>query len=484
MQIQFSAQDILVSLPVLILCGWGMIILLFDLVAKPQHYTALGLAGLLGLAAAMIAVIALWRQQASGFGGTQSVVQDGMALFLSAIGITATALTVMSSMDYMRSRRIERGEYYALLLFSTAGMVLMASGADLIVVFLGLELLSIPLYVLAGFAHPQLESEEAALKYFLLGAFASGFLVFGIALVYGATGTTSLAAISHTQYPARNTLLLVGAGLILVGLGFKVAAVPFHMWTPDVYEGAPTPVTGFMSVVVKLAGFAALMRVFLYALPELYVDWGAIVAVLSALTMIVGNVTAIVQTNLKRMLAYSSIAHAGYLLMGMAAGSALGAAGMLFYLAAYTFTNIGAFALLAALTEDASKTEDQSFGRYAGLMRRQPWAAVAMVIFMFSLTGIPPTAGFFAKYYVFAAALGSRLVWLVAIGVLTSLVSAFYYLRVVVVMTMQEPEQDWPALRPLYGWTLAIAALVTLLLGIAPGSWLSVVEAGMQLLAK
>jgi NADH-quinone oxidoreductase subunit N len=184
------------------------------------------------------------------------------------------------------------------------------------------------------------------------------------------------------------------------------------------------------------------------------------------------------------MLAYSSIAHAGYLLMGVAAGSALGAAGLLFYLAAYAFTNIGAFALLAALAEDASKAEDQSFGRYAGLMRRQPWAAVAMTVFMFSLTGIPPTAGFFAKYYVFAAALGSRLVWLVAIGVLTSLVSAFYYLRVVVVMTMQEPEQDWPALRPLYGWTLAIAALVTLLLGIAPGSWLSVVEAGMQLLAK
>jgi NADH-quinone oxidoreductase subunit N len=483
MQLEVSVNDLLASLPVFVLCGWGMFILMYDLVIGPRYHAVLGWAGLMGLAAALVTVGMLWQQGVQGFGGM--LVQDGFALFLSAIGIIATALTILASMDYMRLRGIERGEYYALLLFSTAGMLLMASGTDLIVIFLGLELLSIPLYVLAGFARPEVKSEEAALKYFLLGAFASGFLVYGIALVYGATGTTSLIDLAGlVNLQGLGNYLLIGAGLILVGLGFKVAAAPFHMWTPDVYEGAPTPVTGFMSVVAKAAGFAALLRVFVYALPALYADWQLVVAVMAALTMIVGNVAAVAQTSLKRMLAYSSIAHAGYLLMGVAAGNRMGVAGALFYVMAYTFTNIGAFAVLSALAESAGQPEDQSLERYAGLVRRQPFLAVAMAIFMLSLTGIPPTAGFFAKYYVFAAALGSDLLWLVLIGVVTSLVSAFYYLRVVVALTMQEPKQEWPAARPAYDWALGIAVTGTVLLGLVPAPWLAAAEAGLRLLAR
>jgi NADH-quinone oxidoreductase subunit N len=357
----------------------------------------------------------------------------------------------------------------------------MAQATNLIVVFLGLELLSIPLYILAGFARPQLESEEAAIKYFLLGAFATGFLVYGIALMYGATGTTDIARIAEVAQTGKNaTLLLVGAGLILVGLGFKVAAVPFHMWTPDVYEGAPTPVTGFMSVGAKAAGFASLLRVFFVGLHAVQTDWIPALAVLSALTMIVGNVVALSQTNLKRMLAYSSIAHAGYMLMGVAAGNRAGLSAILFYLLAYAFTNIGAFAVLAVFAR--SEGEDQTFPQYAGLMRKQPWLAVAMIVFMFSLTGIPPTGGFFGKYYLFMAAVDGNLGWLAIIGVLTSVISAFFYLRVIVDMTMREPEREMPnGLYPALVTTLVVTTLGTLVLGVWPGPWLQMAQAGLGL---
>jgi NADH-quinone oxidoreductase subunit N len=409
------------------------------------------------------------------------VVLDGMSAFIGVVGLIATLLTVWVSLNYNRDRRIERGEYYALLLFSTSGLLLMAQAANLIIVFLGLELLSIPLYILAGFARPQLESEEAAIKYFLLGAFSTGFLVYGIALIYGATGTTDIARIAQAAQTGKNaTLLLVGAGLVIVGLGFKVAAVPFHMWTPDVYEGAPTPVTGFMSVGAKAAGFAALLRVFLYGLHAVQTDWAPVLAILSALTMILGNVVALSQTNLKRMLAYSSIAHAGYMLMGVATGNRAGLSAVMFYLLTYTFTNIGAFTVLAVMAR--REGEDQTFPQYAGLARRQPWLAVAMSLFMLSLTGIPPTGGFFGKYYLFMAAVNGNLGWLAILGVLTSVISAFFYLRVIVDMTMREPERETPArIYPALVTTLAVTALGTLVLGVWPGPWLQMAQAGLRL---
>jgi len=275
-------------------------------------------------------------------------------------------------------------------------------------------------------------------------------------------------------------LLLVGAGLIIVGLGFKVAAVPFHMWTPDVYEGAPTPITGFMSVGAKAAGFAALLRVLLFGLGAVRLDWMPVLAILAALTMILGNVVALTQTNLKRMLAYSSIAHAGYLLMGLAAGTGAGLSAVLFYLLSYTFTNIGAFAVLTALAQ--GKSEDQTFPQYAGLARKHPWLAAAMAFFMFSLTGIPPTGGFIGKYYLFLAAVDANLGWLVMIGVLTSVISAFFYLRVIVDMTMREPERETPSsIYPALVTTLAVTALGTLVLGIWPGPWLQMAQAGLRL---
>jgi NADH-quinone oxidoreductase subunit N len=388
---------------------------------------------------------------------------------------------VWASLNYIRDRKIERGEYYALLLFSTSGILLMAQAGNLIVVFLGLELLSIPLYILAGFARPQLDSEEAAIKYFLLGAFATGFLVYGIALVYGATGTTDLARLAAVAGTGQNgTLLLLGAGLLIVGLGFKVAAVPFHMWTPDVYEGAPTPVTGFMSVGAKAAGFAALLRVFLYAFYAVRLDWIPVVAILSALTMILGNVVALSQTNLKRMLAYSSIAHAGYMLMGVAAGNQAGLAAVQFYLLAYAFTNIGAFTVLSALVR--REGEDQTFHQYAGVARKHPWLALAMALFMFSLTGVPPTGGFFGKYYLFLAAMDGGLTWLAVVGVLTSVISAFFYLRVIVDMVMREPEREVPGrIYPAVITTLAVTALGTLVLGMWPGPWLQLAQAGLKI---
>jgi NADH-quinone oxidoreductase subunit N len=476
---QLSTNDWLSILPVLILSGWGMILLIIELFTPKERPSPIGWLSLVGIVGALIALAVLWGRNVSGLSGM--VVLDGMAAFISAVGLIAALLSVCASLNYNRDRGIERGEYYALLLFSTSGIMLMAQAANLIVVFLGLELLSIPLYILAGFAHPQLESEEAAIKYFLLGAFATGFLVYGIALMYGATGTTDIAQLAEVAQTGRNaTLLLVGAGLLIVGLGFKVSAAPFHIWVPDVYEGAPTPVAGFMSVGVKAAGFAALLRVFLVGLHAVQTDWIPVLAILSALTMIVGNIVALSQTNLKRMLAYSSIAHAGYMLMGLAAGNQAGLSAVMFYLLTYTFTNVGAFAVLAVMA--GRQGEDQTFHQYAGLARKHPWLTAAMSLFMLSLTGIPPTGGFFGKYYLFMAAVSGHLGWLAILGVLTSVISAFFYLRVIVDMTMREPEREMPgSVYPALVTTLAVTALGTLILGVWPAPWLQMAQAGLKL---
>jgi len=469
-----TTTDITAILPTLVLMVWGMGTLLFGLILPEERRSGpVAAFTLLGLSAAFLTSVLRWDSPVSGFDG--AVVLDNFSLFLHLVFTIAGILTVLISLHYLRDRQIDRSEYYSLLLFSISGMTLMSSVNDLIILFIALELVSIPLYVLAGFARPAAESEESALKYFLLGAFSSAFLIYGIALVYGGTGTTAFPEIVEGAMSGSLALTLVGAGLILVGLAFKVAAVPFHMWTPDVYEGAPTPVTGFMSVGAKAAGFAALGRVFLLTLPSLGDDWTPAVAVLAVLTMILGNVVALSQSNIKRMLAYSSIAHAGYLLMGVAARNDRGIAGLLFYLLAYAFTNLGAFAVLTVMAR--RQGEDLSFAPYTGLAKRQPWVALAMALFMFSLTGIPPTAGFVGKYYIFWAAVEANLIWLAVIGVLTSLISAFFYLRVVVAMYFSDPSQETPSqvYRALV-IALFLCAAGTIVLGIWPGPLLEMAQ--------
>lgn len=482
MNLQLSSTDYVSILPMVILAVAGMAVMLVDLALKPDQKPLTAWLALAGFVVAGIASLSIMEQTGSGFSGM--IALDPYAQVLGLVAIIAGGFTVLTSFNYIRDRGFGRSEYYALLLFSTSGMVMMAAANNLIVVFVALELLSIPLYVLAGFARPNLESEEAAIKYFLLGAFASGFLLFGVALMYGALGTTDLAKIAALiPQVGASPLLLLGAGFVLIGLGFKVAAVPFHMWTPDVYEGAPTPITGFMSVGAKAAGFAALLRVFSYSLGGIQSQWVTIVAILAALTMILGNIVAVSQNNLKRMLAYSSIAHAGYILMGVASGNQTGVAGALFYLIAYTFTNIGAFAVLTSMAKQSG--EDQTFPAYRGLYKRNPGLALMMMIFMLSLTGIPLTAGFIGKYYLFLSAVEAQLYWLAIIGVLTSVVSAYFYLRVIVDMFMRdaEPEREVSPVnyRPL-NFAVNASALIVIVLGVIPMALLSLVQMAAKLL--
>jgi len=455
-------------LPLLTLTIWACVLLLLDLFIKPKWITALlaalGLAVSLGLTISQIGT--------SGAGFNNMVVLDGFSIFVDALLLVAGLFSVALAYGYIKRTGIERGEYYTLLLFSIAGMMLMAQATDLIIVFLALEMLSIPLYVLSAFARPRLESEEAGLKYFLLGAFSAGFVVYGIALVFGATGTTSLIAIVNAASSgATNVLLLtIGSALILVGLGFKVAAVPFHMWTPDVYQGAPSAVTAFMAAGAKIAGFAALLRVFALAFPSLASNIAPIIAVLAALTMIVGNVIAIAQTNIKRLLAYSSIAHAGYILMafvpyGQSKVVSTSVAAGLFYLVSYVLTNFGAWAVVIAL--EKSEGKGLEIADYGGLGRKYPALAAAMTVFMFSLTGIPPTLGFVGKFYLFRAAIAGQYYLLAVIGVLTSLISAYYYLRVVVTMYMREGDPEAVS-EPWLNITWGLSALATVLVSLVP----------------
>jgi NADH-quinone oxidoreductase subunit N len=381
--------------------------------------------------------------ESEAFGGMIRV--DGFSQFLNILVLGSGLVAVMLSYDYLNRLGIQRGEYYVLLLFSISGMMLMAMAADLIVIFLALELLSIPLYVLAGFARPRTDSEEAAIKYFLLGAFASGFLVYGVALVFGATGHTGLSDVLQAveNGSVNLSLLAVGAALVLVGLSFKVAAVPFHMWTPDVYQGAPSSVTAFMAVGAKVGGFAALMRIFVSALGVLAIDFTPILWGLAALTMVLGNIVAIAQKNIKRMLAYSSIAQAGYILMALVPygqkeimGDVVASA--LLYLIAYAVMNFAAWAVV--ITLESAEGKGLEIGDYAGLGRKYPVLAVIMTVSMLSFTGIPPTLGFVGKFYLFRSVIDGGFVGLAILGVLTSLVSAYYYLRVVIYMYMQEGE--------------------------------------------
>ncbi len=481
-----TTSDFNTILPLLVLCAWASALLLVDLWIPKQRKVFTALLSVAGLAVTM-AVLGAVTFSVQGnpilaFGGM--VTFDGFAVFLNLILLFTGAVAIALALDYLKRANIERGEFYPLLLFSIAGMMLMAVASDLIVVFLALELLSIPLYVLSGFARPRLDSEESALKYFLLGAFASGFFVYGIALTYGATQTTGLAQIwgalaAKGDLLARDPLLLAGAALLLVGLGFKVAAVPFHMWTPDVYEGAPTIVTAFMSVGAKVGGFAALLRVFFTAFgaPAVVAAWAPAIALIAALTMILGNVAAIAQSSIKRMLAYSSIAHAGYILMAVVAGgqgslAEFAASAAIFYLLGYAIMNFGAWAVVMAIEKDGQPATIEDF---AGLGSTRTGLALAMALFMLSLTGLPPTVGFIGKLYVFRAALDAGYVWLAVVGVVTSLISAFYYLRVVMVMWMK-PGEGAAAPSFMLNLVVGVAALATFVLGLLPGPLMAAAE--------
>jgi NADH-quinone oxidoreductase subunit N len=453
-------------LPVLIVLAAAGVVLLLDLV--PPHRTKEHLAGvaLVGIVGAVLAALARWNVEGRAF--RDMVVLDNYALFFTLVIGYAAALVVLLSTDYLRRTGAESGEFYALVLFATAGMMLLACAGDLIVVFLALELMSLSLYVLAGIFKLRLTSGEASMKYFLLGAFATSFLLYGIALVYGATGTTRLDGIASVARTTPSPLLLTGIGLILVGFGFKISSVPFHMWAPDVYEGAPTSVAALIATGSKAAAFAALMRGLTGAFRSAQPDWTVVLWLVAAVTMTVGNVVAIAQSNLKRMLAYSSIAHVGYMLVGLVAGGVSGAGAVLFYLLAYTFTTVGAFGVIVVCERADGRAVDVA--DYAGLGRRHPALAAALTLFLLSLIGIPPLAGFIGKFYLFGAAVRAGYLWLAAVAVLNSAVAAYYYLRVIVYMYMREPDDSAAAFHPSLagGLALVIALVGVVLIGLRP----------------
>ena len=453
-------------LPELVLTIFGMLIMLLDpLMDDRRSQKTLGAVALLGSLAAIAAT--LYQSQFLGVGFWNMIQVDTFSLFFHFLITAITTVVILSSYEYMAVQQIRAGEYYGLILFGAVGMCLMSSAMELVLIFIALEISSISTYILVGFRRRAAISSEASLKYFLLGSFATAFFLYGVALMFGATGSTSIPTISQILRSGQiSVLAYVGIALMFVGLGFKVAAAPFHVWTPDVYEGAPAPVVGFMSTAPKAAVFAVLLRIIF----EAHAPGGFwLVWVAAALSMTLGNIAALVQDNVKRLLAYSSIAHAGYLLVAFAALPNNGIPAAMFYTAAYAAMNVGAFAVVshfAGAGERYVTVED-----YAGLGRRSPLLAATLTIFLLSLIGIPITGGFFAKFYVFSAALQANLVGLTIIGVLNSAVGAYYYLRIIVMMYMREAREPAPLAPIPFGVSaaLAISALATIYLGILPG---------------
>jgi NADH-quinone oxidoreductase subunit N len=458
--------------PALIVALTGVVVLLVQAVTpkgRPAPFAALSL---LGLTSALSAVALIAMGKGRGVVLAGAVAADDFSLFLHVLLLGIAVVAVLLSPSYLRATGIDRGEYYALVLFSVVGMLGLVSCRELVSLFVALEIMSVALYALAGLHRGRPESLESAMTYFITGAFSSAFFLYGVALLYGVSGSTSLARIAPAVRAASagpGAMAVLGAGLLLVGFGFKVASVPFHMWAPDVYEGAPTTVTALMSAGVKTAAFGGLLRVFLQALPALASEWQPAVAALALLTMVVGNLGALAQTNIKRMLAYSSVGHAGYLLAALVAAPGVGTEAVLFYLVAYSAVNLGGFGTIAALARNGR--EPLSFSEMAGLSRRRPLLAATLAVFLVSLTGIPVSAGFVGKFYLFTAAVSGGYVTLAIVGVLMSVVSAYYYLGVVVAMYMREPvgEDVWAPVGLPAGLALAASVLVVLGLGVYPG---------------
>jgi NADH-quinone oxidoreductase subunit N len=479
-----SISDFWYILPEIVLTVGSMVVLMADLVVPRERrgvLTGLSIVMLVATAAAIFAVGSP-EQNITVSGGLLSI--DAFAVFFKLLFLGAAALTLLMSGPYLEVEDTSAGAYCFLVLAATLGMMFMASGVELVTIFIGMETMAVSFYILAGYLKPSPRSNEAAVKYFLLGAFSLGILLYGMSILYGLTGSTNLKEIATSLADgagANEQMLLVGVLLIAAGVGFKIAAVPFHMWAPDVYEGAPTPITAFVSVGSKAAAFAMLFRIFVEGLPSASADWRLLFEALAILTMTVGNVAAITQSNIKRMLAYSSIAQAGYVLIGFVAGTQRGIAAALIYLAVYAFMQMGAFAVIVMLRRrDAVGDELKDFN---GLYFRSPLAAVAMLLFMLSLGGIPPTAGFMGKLWLFGAAIEADYVWLAVIGVLNSAVSLYYYIRVVVYMWLRnEPAGSEPLLSPALATAVVVTLVATLALGLYPGPLFDLAEASARAL--
>ena len=462
----FSSLDFYYILPELVLTGGAMLLLLLA-VLVPRRDGLLLWTALATVAVTLVLVVNFFGLNVTASRGLLAI--DGFAAFFKVVVLLSAALTLLMSAPYLKVEGIRVGEYYFLILCATIGMMFMASGVDLITLFIGLETMAVSFYVLVGFLKPNPRSNEAAVKYFLLGGFSLGILLYGMSLLYGATGTTSLEGIAAALSGQETSLVLVLAVILVgAGMGFKIAAVPFHMWAPDVYEGAPTPVTAFLSVGSKAASFAMLLRIFVVGLPALKAEWTLLFSVLAVVTMTVGNIAALTQSNLKRMLAYSSIAHAGYLLIGVVVGTERGVAAMLVYLGVYLFMQLGAFAVVAAMRR--SDIIGDELKDLNGLSKRNPMAAFAMLFFMLSLGGIPPTAGFMGKVWLFGAAIDAGFIWLAVIAVANSALSIYYYIRVVVFMWINqaEPVGSPIVIGPAMRVALGVALLGTVVLGVYP----------------
>jgi len=475
-----NATDYIRILPELVLSVFGMLVMLIDPLL-PEHNDRKGI-GVLALVGSLLAIAATLYQ--SGYPGQAwfGMVQvDSFSVFFHLIVGFVVAAVILASFEYLAVQGIRLGEYYGLILLGAVGMMLMSSAVELVLIFIALEISSISTYILAGFRRHSAASAESSLKYFLLGSFATAFFLYGVALMFGATGSTSIYAIAASLRAGTSTLAYAGVALMFIGLGFKVASAPFHVWTPDVYEGAPAPVVALMSTAPKAAAFAVLLRIlFATAAP----GWFWIVWCSAALSMTIGNIGALVQTNIKRMLAYSSIAHAGYLLCAFAAAKDIGISAAIFYAASYAVMNAGAFIVIAHF---ASHNERYvNVDDYAGLGRRAPGLAAVLTVFLLSLIGIPITGGFFAKFYVFSAALQSDLVGLTIIGVINSAIASYYYLRVIVVMYMREPKEDAPMVPMPFalGVSLTAAVVVTIYLGVLPGRVLNYALQGARDLVR
>jgi NADH-quinone oxidoreductase subunit N len=466
--------------PELTLLGGALLLVVADLLFRRLKV----LAGI----ALVILVVGIF--QAAGLFGVSTSLLSGMlaadpfAAFFKVLTLLAAAIVVLISMDYRDLPRRFEGEYYALLLFACLGICLLSGATNLVSIYVALELTSLSCYALAGFLKTNPRSSEAALKYLLLGALASGAMLYGMSFLYGLTGTLDTAeiAVKLTGGGIASPLLLLSLFFILCGFGFKVALVPFHMWCPDTYEGAPTPVTAFLSIAPKAGGFAVLLRTFLVALGGVRADWSVAAAALAVLTMTLGNVVALTQTNIKRLLAYSSIAHAGYIMIGFVVASQTGVAGLLFYLLAYLFLNAGAFAVVVLVSNALGS---DAISDYAGLSRRAPFAAFSMVIFLLGLVGIPPTAGFFGKYYIFGAAIQAGWVWLALAGVVNSVISLFYYANIIRVMYVLQPASPAPLPRPpLLSAAIFASAALVLVIGLYPQPFVELARVASQLLSS
>jgi NADH-quinone oxidoreductase subunit N len=468
--------DLISLAPVLVLSVFGMMVLITDLFIGKDK-SILVFISLTGLLMAAISSLAKFNLPVHSF--NEAYVVDHLSVFFTFIFCISSAMAILLSVDFNKREEIKVGEYYSLILFCTVGMVVLASSTDMILIFLGIEIISISLYILAGIRRKDIKSNEAALKYFLLGAFATGFLLYGMALIYGSTGSTKLAIISKVISEGQiisEPLMLMGVVLLIIGFSFKVAAVPFHMWAPDVYQGAPTPVTAFMAVGPKAASLAAFYRIMTEAMPELSYSWEILLCIVSVLSMFIGNLGAIMQTNIKRLIAFSSVSHVGYLLIAIIAKNSLSSSSLMFYMLTYAFMIFGVFGIVVLLGRKGD--ENLEIENYSGLAYKHPIIALTMTIFLLSLGGLPPLAGFVAKFYIFSAALKEGYLILVIIAVLNSAISFYYYLKVIVFMYMKEPVKPLTVtLSPMTLLVIAISAFGTIQLGIYPDPIISLAQA-------